>query len=73
MFQSVYLIYQKRIQVGQLWLQDLYDYLKAWYPNSKVKTRTTTPVKYKELKIDGDIYKLHSKVKDVCRPDYINF
>ena len=43
-----------------------YDYLKAWYPSSKVKIYcTTTPEKYKELKIDGDIYKLHSKVKDV--------
>ena len=42
-----------------------YDYLKEWYPTSKIKICTTNPEKYKELKIDGDIYKLHSKVDGV--------
>ena len=47
-----------------------YDYLKEWYPTSKIKICTTTPEKYKELKIDGDIYKLHSKVENNECLDY---
>ena len=47
-----------------------YDYLKEWYPTSKIKICTTTPEKYKELKIDGDIYKLYSKVENNECLDY---
>lgn len=47
-----------------------YDYLKEWYPGSNIKICTTTPEKYKELKIDGDIYKLHSNVEKIECLDY---
>ena len=47
--------------------KSFYDYLKEWYPSSKITICTTTPEKYKELKIDGNIYKLHSKLeKNEC-------
>ena len=47
-----------------------YDYLNNWYPSSKITICTTTPEKYKELKIDGNIYKLHSKINDNECIDY---
>lgn len=39
-----------------------YDYLNKWYPDSKVSICTTAPMKYKELGVDGNIYKLYNKV-----------
>lgn len=38
-----------------------YDYLTEWYPESKVSICTTTPTKYKDLGVDGNIYKLYNK------------
>ena len=38
-----------------------YDYLKSWYPGASVTICTTTPAKYNDLGIKGDIYKLYNK------------
>lgn len=38
-----------------------YDYLNDWYPDAKVSICTTTPMKYKDLGVDGNIYKLYNK------------
>mgnify|MGYP001303134049 FL=1 len=38
-----------------------YDYLKEWYPTAKISICTTAPQKYKDLGIDGNIYKLTGK------------
>tara|TARA_B100001094_G_scaffold325480_1_gene379890 strand:- start:10685 stop:12001 length:1317 start_codon:yes stop_codon:yes gene_type:complete len=38
-----------------------YDYLKEWYPKSRVSICTTAPQKYKDLGIDGNIYRLSDK------------
>ena len=50
-----------------------YDYLQDWYPGMRVSICTTTPHKYKDLGIDGTIYKLHVKpsvnVGDDDKPD----
>ena len=37
-----------------------YDYLREWYPTAKISICTTAPQKYKDLGIDGNIYKLYS-------------
>lgn len=41
-----------------------YDYLKNWYPSAKITICTTTPAKYNDLGIKGDIYKLYNKIND---------
>src|SRR6056300_1645964 len=41
-----------------------YDYLNEWYPRAKVSICTTTPQKYKDLGVDGNIYKLYNKKND---------
>lgn len=41
-----------------------YDYLNEWYPGAKVSICTTTPQKYKDLGVDGNIYKLYNKNND---------
>lgn len=41
-----------------------YDYLKSWYPDASVTICTTTPGKYDNLGIKGDIYKLYNKKND---------
>lgn len=41
-----------------------YDYLKKWYPNASITICTTTPAKYNDLGIKGDIYKLYNKIND---------
>lgn len=38
-----------------------YDYLNQWYPGASVTICTTTPAKYGDLGIKGDIYKLYNK------------
>ena len=38
-----------------------YDYIKEWYPTAKISICTTSPQKYKDLGIDGNIYKLTGK------------
>ena len=38
-----------------------YDYLNKWYPGASVTICTTTPAKYGDLGIKGDIYKLYNK------------
>ena len=47
-----------------------YDYLKEWYPGSRVSICTTAPQKYKDLGIDGNIYKLTSKGSEEECIDY---
>ena len=37
-----------------------YDYLNEWYPNANIYICTTAPKKYKDLGIEGNIYKLYS-------------
>ena len=41
-----------------------YDYLNEWYPTAKVSICTTSPKKYKDLGVDGNIYKLYNKKDD---------
>lgn len=41
-----------------------YDYLKKWYPSTNITICTTTPKKYNDLGIKGDIYKLYNKEND---------
>lgn len=41
-----------------------YDYLNEWYPGAAVTICTTTPAKYNDLGIKGDIYKLYNKKND---------
>ncbi len=38
-----------------------YDYLNKWYPGASVTICTTSPAKYGDLGIKGDIYKLYNK------------
>ena len=38
-----------------------YDYLSQWYPGASVTICTTTPAKYNDLGIKGNIYKLYNK------------
>ena len=41
--------------------KSFYDYLNQWYPTSKVSICTTSPQKYDDLGIKGNIYKLYNK------------
>ena len=38
-----------------------YDYLNKWYPGASITICTTTPAKYGDLGITGNIYKLYNK------------
>ena len=38
-----------------------YDYLNKWYPGASITICTTTPTKYGDLGIKGNIYKLYNK------------
>ena len=38
-----------------------YDYLNKWYPGASITICTTTPAKYGDLGIKGNIYKLYNK------------
>ena len=38
-----------------------YDYLNKWYPGASITICTTTPSKYADLGIKGNIYKLYNK------------
>ena len=49
-----------------------YDYLNKWYPESKISICTTTPMKYKDLGVDGNIYKLYNK-KDNSDSECIDY
>ena len=49
-----------------------YDYLNEWYPDSKVSICTTTPMKYKDLGVDGNIYKIYNK-KDNSDSECIDY
>ena len=51
-----------RTRVGALILcKTFYDYIKEWDPTANISICTTSPQKYKDLGIDGNIYKLTGK------------
>ena len=50
-----------------------YDYLSQWYPEAKISICTTASNKYKDLGIDGNIYKLSEKEKDKSDTECIDY
>ena len=50
-----------------------YDYLTEWYPGASISICTTAPGKYRDLGINGNIYKLSERGKDKTDTECIDY